>query len=216
MDVVKTDVIRVALVDDHPLIRESMSFLLSRCEQIRLVGAAWDYQGILHICESECPDVILMDINMPAMDGIEMTQCLLQRYPDLAVLMLTNLDDKSTLFSALEAGARGYLLKNTEINEIIEAIHITYQGKRALSPEMLETLIRHKPNPVHSDDQLTDREYEVLQLMCQGMTNSQIAERLYISASTVKYHNGKIYKKLQVSTRTQAISKAIVEARVTV
>ena len=203
------EIIRVVVMDDHPLVSQGLKEILEKDKRIQVVGQVAGLADLLSVYEKDSPDVILMDVSMPQMDGIAVTRALLERYPDAAVLVLTSYGDDETVVAAIDAGARGFLLKKAEVNEMINAVVATYQGKRSLSSEALEALIRAKANPKHPDDELTEREMEVLQLMTQGLTNPQIAEELHVTVSTVKFHVGLVLKKLQVSTRTEAVSKAI-------
>lgn len=205
------DVIRVAIVDDHPVVRQGLKELLDKDARIQVVGLAKNLQTTLNVYEMHSPDVILMDVAMPDMSGVEVTRALLERHPEAVVLMLTSYEDDETVLAALDAGARGYLLKKAEIKEMVDAIAATYAGKRSLSPDALEALIRAKTNPKHPDEELTERELEVLRLIVDGMTNPQIADSLCIAMSTVKFHVGSVFKKLNVSTRTEVVRKAIEE-----
>lgn len=205
------NVIRIVIVDDHPVVRQGLKEILDKDSRIRVVGLAKNLQTTLHVYEAQAPDVVLMDVAMPDMNGVEVTRALLEKHPEAVVLMLTSYEDDDTVLAALDAGARGYLLKKAEIKEMVDAITATYAGKRSLSPDALEALIRVKTNRKHPDEELTEREMEVLQLMVQGMTNPQIADRLCIAMSTVKFHVGSVFKKLHVSTRIEAVRKTIEE-----
>lgn len=208
------ETIRIMIVDDHPLVSQGLKEILEKDARIQVVGLAKDLAGLLHIYASHLPDVVLMDVAMPQTDGIAATQILLERHPDAAVLMLTSYDDDETIVAALDAGAKGFLMKKAEVNEIINAIIATSSGKRSLSSEALEALIRARTASKHPDDELTERELEVLRLMTAGLTNPQIAAQLHLTVSTVKFHVGLIFRKLQVSTRTEAVTKAIQSKRV--
>lgn len=205
------ETICVVVVDDHPLVSQGLKGILEKDARIQVVGLAKDLAGLLSIYETHAPDVVLMDVAMPEMDGITVTRALVERYPEASVLMLTSYEDEETIVAALDAGAKGYLLKKAEVNEMVNAVVATFQGKRSLSPDALEALIRAKTTPRHPDDELTERELDVLQRMIQGMTNPQIAKSLNISISTVKFHVGAIFKKMNVTTRTEAVSKAVQE-----
>lgn len=211
MDTQVTDgeVIRVVIVDDHPLVAHGLKEILEKHGSIQVIGSAKDLPGLLSIYQTQPPDVVLMDVAMPQQDGIAVTRALLEQHPDAAVLMLTSYEDEATVVAALDAGAKGFLLKKAEVNEMISAIQATFQGKRSLSPDALEALIRARTTTRHPNDELTEREQDVLQLLVQGMTNPQIAGQLHITISTVKFHVGAIFKKLDVSTRTEAVSKAV-------
>lgn len=204
------DTIHIIIVDDHPAVRLGLEAILNKFNDIAVIGVADSGQHALALCHREVPDVALVDMFMPHMDGIQTIQAMHQEFPQIRILVLTQSDRDETVVKAMDAGAMGYLVKDAEINAIADAIRAASQGKRTLSPGALEAIIRSKTAPQpHPDNQLTDREREVLHLMVKGLKNPQIAKELFVSLSTVKFHISMIFKKLEVTTRTEAVVKAI-------
>jgi DNA-binding NarL/FixJ family response regulator len=204
--------IRVLIADDHPVFRFGMKALLSTEKDIEIIGEAADGRETMKLAVELKPDVILMDINMPEVNGIEATRQILREHPGIAILIVTMLDDDS-LFSAMRAGARGYLLKGAEGEETLRAIRAAAAGEAIFSPRVAERLIHFFANPSvrPSTDpfpDLTPREREILDLIAQGLTNSAIAERLVLSSKTVRNQVSTIFSKLQVASRGEAIVKA--------
>jgi DNA-binding NarL/FixJ family response regulator len=193
-------VIRVLIVDDHPLARAGLQQLLGSLEDITLVGAARGGEEALRLAVELDPDVVLMDLEMPDKDGIEVTRELRTRYPTAAVVVLTSFSDRERILAALDAGAVGYLLKDAEPDELARAIHAATRGDAPLHPRAARELLeRHRAGA-----QLTEREQEVLTLLVQGLPNKLIARRLAISERTVKGHVTHIFERIGVSDRTQA------------
>lgn len=201
--------IRVVIVDDHPAVRFGLEAVLNKHEDISVVGVAESGMRALELCRSLQPDVMIVDILMPHMDGIATIRTLHSAHPTVKLLALTQLNRDETVLNAMEAGAIGYLVKDTEIGAIVDAIRAAAMGKRTLSPSALDVLIRSRTLLNHPANQLSDRETEVLSLMVKGLRNPQIAANLAISVSTVKFHISAIFKKLGVSTRTEAVIKAV-------
>lgn len=202
--------IRTIIVDDHPAVRFGLEAVLNKFEDITVVGVAESGEKALGLCSQHTLDVALVDMFMPGMDGIETVKAIHHEYPGIKLLMLTHADQVEVITDVLNAGAMGYLVKNAEIHTIADAIRSAAAGRRVLSPEALEAVIRAQTTPqAHPDNQLTDRERDVLKLMVLGLKNPQIAEQLVITVSTVKFHISTIFKKLQVSTRTEAVVTAI-------
>ena len=204
--------IRVLIVDDHPLFRFGMRTLLETENGFEVVGEAATGQEALALTNQLLPDVILMDISMPGLSGIETTRRILDQHPQTGILIVTMLDDDS-LFPALRAGAHGYLLKGADGDETLRAIRAVANGEAIFSPSIAERLaqvITSQPAPAAPSPfpELTNRELEVLGLMAQGLSNAQIAERLTLSLKTVRNHVSSILNKLQVSDRFQAALRA--------
>lgn len=202
--------IRVLIVDDHAMLRRGLKFFLKSFEDLELVGEATSGQEALLLCARFVPDVVLMDMLMPDMDGATATGLLRERYPQVQVLVLTGYHELDLVERALEAGAIGYLLKNVTAQELAHAIREAHAGRSVLAPEAARALIqatRQKTQSWGSD--LTEREKEVLTLMAHGLSNAEIAERLVVSAATVKFHVHNIMTKLGVSSRTEAVARAL-------
>lgn len=201
--------IRVMLVDDHAVVRSGLSAFLSVCENIELVGEASDGQDALARYHHLEPDVILMDLVMPRMNGVEATRAIREQSPKIQVLALSSFGDDDLVKQVLEAGAIGYLLKDIAAEELEDAIRKAHTGHPVLCPAATKALMQAISSAEESPDRLTEREREVLALMVDGKTNKQIAQELYISYSTVKFHVSSILSKLRVSGRTEAAALAL-------
>lgn len=200
--------IRVMLVDDHAVVRSGLGAFLSVVPEFELVGEAENGDEALVRCGLLKPDVILMDLIMPGIDGVTATRLIHEKYPNVKVIALTSFQEDTLVRGALEAGAAGYLMKNVSARELAAAIRSACQGKMTLSPEAAEALV-HARAQAQEFDCLTEREREVLKLMVDGLSNAQIAERLVVSLSTVKFHIGNILMKLGVENRVAAVSLAM-------
>lgn len=198
--------IRVMIVDDHAVVRSGLSAFLLIQKDFELVAEASDGEEAIRLCERLQPDVILMDLLMPQMDGATATRIICEKYPDTHILVLTSFKEDNLIQEALKAGALGYLLKNVSATELANAIRAVHQGQPMLAPEatrvLLQASIRRHTLALGHD--LTERERNILALMAKGLDNQQIAEALVVSQSTVKFHVSNILSKLQVSSRTEA------------
>lgn len=198
--------ISVLIVDDHEMVRLGYSAYLSIQDDIEVAGESENGQIGVEMALSLRPDVILMDLVMEVMDGIEATKAILEEWPEARIIIVTSFIDDEKVYPALEAGAAGYMLKTSSAHEIAEAIRSTYKGERVLEPEvtdkMLEKLTRRTPHYPH--EELTAREMEVLLLISEGCSNQEIADQLFITLKTVKTHVSNILAKLEVEDRTQA------------
>ncbi|MGH3694294.1 MAG: response regulator [Pseudonocardiaceae bacterium] len=205
--------IRVLVVDDQPLVRDGLAILLERVEGIQVVATAADGRQALKLLSTLRPDLILMDLRMPGMDGIETTRRALAAHPGVRVLALTTYPDDRSLFSALRAGARGYLTKDATLDEITTALRAVASGATALAPDAQSRLVTAALRPTahgiaDGPDGLTPREAEVLALVAEGLRNKDIAARLAISTVTVKTHINHIFGKIGAVDRAQAVSYA--------
>lgn len=201
--------IRVLVVDDHVMVRAGLTALLQVFDDLELAGEAPDGEAALLAYERFRPDVVLMDLMMPHMDGIEAVRRLRARFANVRAIMLTSYGGENHVQTAIEAGAMGFLLKNATAEELARAIRTANRGSRVLAPEATDALVqsmRHDPTP---GDDLTTREREVLNLIVCGYNNTEIAERLFLSVSTVKFHVSAILSKLGVSNRIEAVALAI-------
>jgi NarL family two-component system response regulator LiaR len=197
------------LVDDHAVVRSGLSAFLMAFEGLELVGEAGSGEEALRLCEQDQPDVVLMDLVMPGMDGVQTTRAIRERFPHVQVIALTSFPEEDLVQGALRAGALSYLLKNVSAQELATAIQAAHAGRPTLAPEATQALIQAANHPPEPGDDLTAREREVLALMVDGLHNSDIAERLVVSRSTVKSHVSNILSKLGVSSRAEAISLAL-------
>lgn len=201
--------IRVMLVDDHNVVRSGLATFLRAYDDLELVGEARNGLEAVNLCRQKKPDVILMDLMMPEMDGIEATREILKECPDIKIIAMTSFEEETLVQGVLAAGAISYLLKNVTADELVRAIRAASAGKSTLSPEAAKALIHATRPEVHPWLDLTEREMEVLNLVVQGKSNQQIAEAMFLSLATVKAHVGNILSKLQVSSRAEAITYAI-------
>ncbi|AEE95856.1 response regulator [Mahella australiensis] len=211
------DKIKVMIADDHPLMRQGLERILSLEPDIDVIAQAANGSEVIEKTKSIIPDVILMDINMPVMNGLETIKVLKSNKCPSRIIMLTVHNDKQYLLESLKLGACGYILKDAEVDQLVEAIHKAYRGQLYVQTEMANPVLKEdQASPLYGfnvgiryDDDLTQREREVLALVAKGLSNGEIAKKLFISEKTVKNHLSSIFRKLNVSDRTQAAVYAI-------
>jgi len=213
--------IRVVIADDHPLLREAMRNTFERHEDIEIVGEAGDGEEAVKLSSKLKPDIVIMDIVMPKLNGIEATKRIREISPATAVLILTAYDDDRYVIGLLEAGAAGYLLKSARGQVLVDAIRTVYAGESVLHPSIIAKVLKYgvrtrgEGSEHRAEKQLSDRELEVLKLAARGMGNKDIAKELFLSVRTVKAHLSSIFNKLDVASRTEAILKGVREGWLT-
>jgi len=199
-----TEKIRVMIADDHPIVCRGLSAIIRAERDMRVVGEAADGRQLVEMFRQHRPDVTLIDLRMPVMNGVEAVRAIRKEFPDAGIIILTTYKGDEDIFRALEAGAQGYLLKGMPPHELIDAIRNVHLGLRYLPPPVLETLANRPP-----DSELSQRERQVLKLIVKGMSNKEIAEELGISQSTVKWHVNIVLARLHVADRTAAAVTAL-------
>ena len=209
--------IKILIADDHAVVRAGTRQLLEQEEDFKVVAEAADGEEAVQLAGSFNPDVAIIDIAMPKLDGIEATQQIKKLYPTVAILILSAYDDDQFVFSLLEAGAAGYLLKSVRGSELVNAVRAVYAGESVLHPSIARKVLNRfvdtarKPQQKKPQEILTEREIEVLKLATRGLSNQEIADELYLSLRTVQTHLSHIFNKLQVSSRTEAVVRALKE-----
>lgn len=201
--------IRVLIVDDHAVVRGGLSKFLQVHKDVEVVGEAENGAEAVRLARQLQPNVVLMDLKMPEMDGVAATREIRSKQPGVRVIVLTSFAEDNMVQGALQAGATGYLLKNVSGAELANAIRAANAGRITLSSEATEALVHAAAHPIVPADELTEREREVLALMVDGLSNQEIADRLFLSLGTVKFHAGNIYSKLGVDSRVAAVTLAI-------
>jgi DNA-binding NarL/FixJ family response regulator len=206
--------IKVIIVEDQLLILNSLKIILNATEDIEVVGSALNGQEALQQIEQLLPDIVLMDVNMPVMDGLEATRIAKEKWPSVKIIMLTTMQTRESAIGALDAGAEGYILKAIDPMDLAAAIRLVSRGETMISQEVARLLFSKPlgtsaPQPQASElDELSERELDVLKCLADGLTNSQIAERLFLSDGTVRNYISSIYSKLNVHSRMEAVKKA--------
>jgi NarL family two-component system response regulator LiaR len=201
--------IRVMLVDDHAMVRRGLATFMLVFDDLQLVGEAENGEEAVRLCTEVVPEVILMDMVMPKMDGATATRLIRQQFPQVQVIALTSFKEGELIKNALEAGAIGYLLKDVSADELARAIRAAHAGRATLSPEAAQALVETANQPPAPGLDLTEREREVLALLIEGLSNTQIAGKLTVSPSTIKSHVSNILSKLGVASRTEAVTLAL-------
>ncbi len=210
------ETVRVAVVDDQRLFAKGLSGLVDMLPGVEVVGVAYDGEEAVALCREEEPDVVLMDISMPKMDGISATREIRNLLPQTAVIILTGHEDDEHVFEGIKAGAQGYLLKDSEPDDLARAIHTVNAGNTIIAPDLAQKMLNtfeggRSRSPQLSPPPLTERELEVIRALAHGMSDRQIAGSLGISEKTVRNHASNIYRKLHIFDRTQAVIYAIRE-----
>lgn len=205
-----TGKIRVLLVDDHEVVRHGFKYFIDVIDELELVGEARDGQEAVAVVEQVQPDIVLMDMVMPKMNGVEATKAIKAAHPEIKVIALTSFaDDENLVHAAFAAGASGYFFKNVTVDELSSAVRRIWDGEMVLPPEATYMLVKASITPHKPEIEFTDRERDIIQLMVEGLNNREIGERLFISRATVKFHVSNVLSKLGVSTRTEAVATII-------
>ena len=210
--------IKVLIVDDHKLVREGLKAVFDQGDEVDVIGEAGSGEEAIEMVDKINPDVILMDISMPGMNGIQATKAIRDSHPDAKIVILTMLDQEGYVYEAIKAGATGYMLKSTSSDELVNAIQTVNDGKALLHPDATAQLLKEfvqLANNKAKDYGLSNREMEVLQLLSEGKTNKEIAKALWISEQTVKTHVAHIFDKLGTSDRTETVARALRSGLVT-
>lgn len=209
--------IRVIIADDHPVVRSGLRLMLSMEERIKLIGEAADGVAAIHLVSSLQPDVVLMDLRMPAMDGLEAIEQIRAQWPHIAIIVLTTYDEDELMLRSMQAGVRGYLLKESGLETVLQAIESAARGEMLLQPETMQRVLDQaarrivpvSPTPGNNEARLTEREQEVLAGIAAGERSKEVAARLGITRRTVESYLNSIYTKLNVDSRAAAVAIAI-------
>jgi NarL family two-component system response regulator LiaR len=201
--------IRVMVVDDHLMVRHGLAFILKVYEDMQLVGETGSGEDAIELCAKILPDVILMDMVLPTIDGVTATRAIREKFPQVQVIALSSFKEAEMIKNALEAGAMGYLLKNISADDLAKAVRGAASGRASLSPEIAHVLVETANHPHAPGFDLTEREREVMSWMVKGLNNTQIAGKLSVSPSTIKSHVSNILSKLNASSRTEAVTLAL-------
>lgn len=210
-----SEAIRIMIVDDHAMVRKGLATFLKTFDEssagqtLQLVGEAENAAQAIKLCNEISPDVVLMDMKMPDLDGATATRIIREKFPHIQILVLTSFSENSLIQKALEAGAIGYLLKSVSADELARAIRSAHSGRVTLSPQVAQSLVETANLPPAPGLDLTEREHDVLKLMIEGLNNTQIAGKLTVSPSTIKSHVSNILSKLHVASRTEAVTLAL-------
>jgi DNA-binding NarL/FixJ family response regulator len=208
-----TPPLRILLADDHPVFRKGLRALLTSLPEATVVGEAADGEQAIQLATQHEPDVVVMDINMPGVNGVEATRRIIAARPDTGVLVLTMFDDDDSVFAAMRAGARGYLVKGADTTDVVRAITAIGNGEAIFGPSVARRIVAFLTRPLSAHDEhlfpeLSTREREVLDLIAAGVGNTDIAKQLFLSPKTIRNHVSSIFTKLQVADRAQAIVRA--------
>ena len=204
---------RILVADDHPTFRRGLRALIDSLPGIELIGEAADGEAAVEQAAQSLPDVVVMDLNMPGLNGVEATRKIVAANPSIAVLVLTMLDEDESVFAAMRAGARGYVVKGADTDDLLRALESVSRGNVVFGPAVASRVLSYLTRPLSARDpvlfpELTDREREILELLARGMSNTQIARKLVVSPKTVRNHVSNIFTKLQVNDRAEAIRRA--------
>jgi DNA-binding NarL/FixJ family response regulator len=205
--------IRVLVVDDHPTFRRGLGALLASLEDVELAGEAEDGEAAVRLAAELHPDVVVMDLDMPGIGGIEATRRIVAAQPSMAVLVLTMLDEDESVFAAMRAGARGYVVKGADTDDVLRALQSVARGDAVFGPAVAGRVLSYLTRPLSARDpmlfpELSEREREVLELMARGLSNGEIARKLVVSPKTVRNHASNVFTKLQVADRSEAVLRA--------
>ena len=203
------NLIRVLIVDDHAMVRTGLATFLEVSEGLELIGEAGNGREAVRLCEQAQPNVILMDLVMPGMDGVTAIGAIKKRWPAIQIIALTSFQEGEMVQEALKAGAISYLLKNVSMGDLVRAIQDAFIGRSTMSQEAVQALVQSTSQDASLDYGLTPREFEVLELLVTGLNNPEISEQLYISIGTTRTHVSNIFSKLGVSNRAEAIALAL-------